>query len=319
MNPPGAVSVRPTQVIRSAVFIPRTGARSFDCIQASAPIPVRDVMPFRHGTSALVQEASDGDLRIRVPGAPDHWLIVPQGFVSVTGRLAGEGVSTSTWTPGHVVLLPAGTPSEWCIGVPSAPMIHLHVSPTRLLTLAESESLLKRRTRLLPAINRDNAVLAALAENIVRENRLCQAGSRILIDSLFQSLCIHLLRAYSDGADTADRRPCVIPPFKLKRAQDFIEDHLEQHIGLEDIAAAAGLSPFHFSRGFKHATGLAPYGYLRLRRVERAKVLLESTSQSLAQIALACGFATQQHLTAIFRTHTGSPPGRYRLRMALEE
>ena len=60
MNPPGAVSVRPTQVIRSAVFIPRTGARSFDCIQASAPIPVRDVMPFRHGTSALVQKHPTG-------------------------------------------------------------------------------------------------------------------------------------------------------------------------------------------------------------------------------------------------------------------
>ena len=308
-----------SQLVRSDLFIPETGARSFDSLRASAPIPVSDVMPFRHGISALVQEASDAALRIRLSGAPDHSVIVPQGFVPVRGRVAGEGLRTSTWTSGHIVLLPAGSQGEWCIGPPSAPMIHLHVSPTRLQTLAESEPSLKRRTHLVPAVNRKDTALAGLAENIVRELRLRQAGSRIIIESLFQSLCIQLLRTYSDETDMAGRRAYLIAPFRLKRAREFIEGHLDRHIGLEDIAAAAGLSPFHFARGFKHATGLAPYRYVVLQRVERAKDLLENTSQSLAEIALACGFATQQHLTEIFRTHTGSPPGRYRLRTTLGE
>jgi len=276
-------------------------------------------MPFRHGISALVQQATDVDLRMSFGGAPDHCLIVPQGFASVTGQVGGESLAASRWTPGHIVLLPAGSQSEWCIGAPGAPLIHLHVSPMRLLALAESEPLLKARTRLLPAVDREDPVLAALAESIAREIRLRQAGSGILIESLFQSLCIQLLRAYSEDARIAGRRPYAIAPFRLRRAQDFVEEHLEQHIGLEEIAAAAGLSAFHFTRCFKEATGLAPYRYVLLRRVERAKDLLENTSQTLAEIALACGFATQQHLTEIFRTHTGLPPGRYRLQKAQEE
>jgi AraC family transcriptional regulator len=258
------------------------------------------------------------DLRIRLAGAPDHCLIVPQGFASVRGQVGGESLATSRWTPGHIVLLPAGSISEWCIRAPGAPFSHLHVSPTRLLALAESESSLKARTRLLTAVNREDPVLTALAESIVREIRLRQAGSAILIESLFQSLCIQLLRAHCEDARVAGRRPHVIAPFRLRRAQDFIEEHLEQHIGLEEIATAAGLSAFHFARCFKEATGLAPYRYVLLRRVERAKDLLENTSQTLAEIALACGFSTQQHLTEIFRTHNGVPPGRYRLQRAPE-
>ena len=322
VNQLAAVSVLPESLERpprTLAFSPRTGVRSFDCARASAPIPVSDVMRSRHGTSALVQQAADVDLRIQLEGAPDHCLLVPQGFASVTGQIGGERLAPSRWTPGHIVLLPAGSHSEWCIRGPGASFIHLHVSPTRLLALAESEPSLKQRTRLSPAVNREDPVLAALAESIVREIRLRQAGCGILIDSLFQSLCIQLLRGYSEDARMTGRRPYVIAPFRLRRAQDFIEEHLEQHIGLEEIAAAAGLSAFHFTRCFKEATGLAPYGYLLLRRVERAKDLLENTSRTLAEVALACGFATQQHLTEIFRTHTGLPPGRYRLQRAQEE
>jgi AraC family transcriptional regulator len=311
-------SERPGRLPRALAFLPCTGARSFDCVRASSPIAVSDVMAFRHGMSALVQKATEVDLHIRLAGAPDHCLIVPQGFASVSGQVGGESLATSRWTPGHIVLLPAGATSEWCIRAPGASFIHLHVSPTRLLTLAESEPSLKARTRLLTAVNREDSVLTALAESIVREIRLQQAGSAILIESLFQSLCIQLLRAYCEDARIASRRPYVIAPFRLRRAQDFIEEHLEQHIGLEQIAAAAGLSAFHFTRCFKEATGLAPYRYVLLRRVERAKDLLENTSQTLAQIALACGFATQQHLTEIFRAHTGVPPGRYRQQQAQE-
>jgi len=318
MNQNVAAAMCIREVLSADGFTLKTGARSFDCIEASTAIPVSDVIAFRDGVSAVVQDASDTDIRIRILGAPDHWLIVPLGVVRVTGHLSGTEVSTSPWTPGRVVLLPADSQGEWCIESPSAPMIHLHVSPARLHAVAEAEPLLRARTRLLPAVNREDAVLASLAENIMRETRARQAGSRLLIDSLFQSLCVHLMRTYSVEEDTANPRRYFIAPFRLKRAQEFIEEHLEQHIALEDIAAAAGLSPFHFSRIFKHATGLAPYRYVLLRRVRRAKGLLESTSRPLAEIALACGFSTQQHLTEIFRRHTGSPPGRYRLRKSVE-
>lgn len=63
-------------------------------------------------------------------------------------------------------------------------------------------------------------------------------------------------------------------------------------------------------RAFSRATGLTPYAYLLQRRLERARALLGG-SQPLAEIALACGFADQSHLTRLFTRLYGVSPGRY--------
>lgn len=101
-------------------------------------------------------------------------------------------------------------------------------------------------------------------------------------------------------------------PCKLKRVVEFIEANFHEQIRLVDLAGAAGLSPNHFLRVFKRATGDTPYQYLRARRLEHARHLLTKGSTSLAQLALDCGFANQAHFTAAFSREFGVPPGRYR-------
>ena len=101
---------------------------------------------------------------------------------------------------------------------------------------------------------------------------------------------------------------------RLKRVTEFVQTHLADDIGLGALAAAAELSPFHFSRVFKLTTGEAPYRYVRSRRLERARMLLETTLTPLSEIALACGFANQSHFTAAFTQATGLSPGRHRRR-----
>jgi AraC-like DNA-binding protein len=73
------------------------------------------------------------------------------------------------------------------------------------------------------------------------------------------------------------------------------------------------MSPFHFSRLFKLATGESPHAYLTRRRVERAKELLADSSLPLVHVASAVGFQTQGHFTEVFRRHTGTTPRRFRL------
>ncbi len=99
---------------------------------------------------------------------------------------------------------------------------------------------------------------------------------------------------------------------RFRLVTDYIEDHLEQRISLEDLASLAGVSLFHFARGFKDAIGVSPHAYVTGRRVARARRLLSDPGLSLAEVAARCGFSSQSHFTTIFRKTTGVTPARYR-------
>src|SRR5882672_1922334 len=125
-------------------------------------------------------------------------------------------------------------------------------------------------------------------------------------------IAIHLARHYSDSHRVVPDH-VGLPPHKLSRAQDFIETHLEEGIGVQQVASAIGMSPFHFSRMFKLATGRSPYLYITTRRIERAKELLRSSRLPLVDVAAAVGFQTQGHFTNVFHKHTGVTPRIFRL------
>ena len=101
-------------------------------------------------------------------------------------------------------------------------------------------------------------------------------------------------------------------PRAVRRAIEYMDANLSHSICLEDIAGAVGLSVFHFSRTFRHATGLAPHRYLILARIERVKVLLLESEQSLAAIADETGFSDQSHMSKVFRRLAGTTPKHFR-------
>jgi AraC family transcriptional regulator len=102
----------------------------------------------------------------------------------------------------------------------------------------------------------------------------------------------------------------------LKRVRDYIEAHLDDDLSLTVLADIACLSPCHFSRSFKQATGIGPQRYVMKQRLERAKRLLRCTHQSVVWIAQEAGFADQSHLTQIFRREIGVTPVQYRVELA---
>ena len=77
------------------------------------------------------------------------------------------------------------------------------------------------------------------------------------------------------------------------------------------MAAVARLSPYHFARQFKAATGLPPHQYVIARRVERAKHLLQGGGLTLAQVAARAGFSNQSHLSHHFKRLVGVTPGQF--------
>ncbi len=90
-----------------------------------------------------------------------------------------------------------------------------------------------------------------------------------------------------------------------------MDEHLDGAISITDVASACGLSTDHFIRAFRRRMRTTPHRWLVERRVERARLLLRG-SGSLAEIALACGFADQSHFTRVFTRMVGCPPGAWR-------
>ena len=103
------------------------------------------------------------------------------------------------------------------------------------------------------------------------------------------------------------------PPARhLVRAKDLADARYFDPIGVDDMAAAAGLSRAHFSREFKNAFGETPRAYLLTRRLERAAALLRTTDRSVSDVCLSVGLVSQGSFTTSFTRMFGMSPGAYR-------
>lgn len=120
-------------------------------------------------------------------------------------------------------------------------------------------------------------------------------------------LAIMLLEQY-----LADRPSQRIPQHTLGWITSYISLHLDQDIGIEDMAHRANLSPSRFNAVFKEQYGMTPHQYLLDMRIGHACDLLRNTELSQEQIASYCGFADVHHFSKSFSRKQGMPPGRYR-------
>lgn len=98
---------------------------------------------------------------------------------------------------------------------------------------------------------------------------------------------------------------------RLSHVLDYIEAHFIEDISLDDLAALAAMSRFHFARRFKQVTGVSPHRYITMRRIEEAKRLLK-TDLPIATLALALGFADQSHFSTRFKAFVGMTPSAFR-------
>ena len=100
--------------------------------------------------------------------------------------------------------------------------------------------------------------------------------------------------------------------WQASRIRAYIEANLASKLETSELASVVASSRSHFSRAFKQSLGLSPMEYVGVRRVERAKVMIGSTQERLAEVAIACGFADQAHLSRRFRDLMGTSPGQWR-------
>jgi AraC family transcriptional regulator len=101
------------------------------------------------------------------------------------------------------------------------------------------------------------------------------------------------------------------PPWRW-RAQELLHARFSERVRLADVAHEVDVHPAHLARAFKDQFGISVGAYVRRLRLDWAAGELERSDMSLAEVALAAGFADQSHFTRVFRRYTGFTPSVHR-------
>jgi AraC-like DNA-binding protein len=227
---------------------------------------------------------------------------------AVEGRLAGKAKGYVRRNGQHM-LLPAGADSIWT----SAPRqsrdetLCFCYPATWLDEAAVTHGLRPGASALAPRFEQRDPVLWHLATHAAKLREEGSGGAEA-----FEHIAVIAALRLLGEPPAAETPVGALAPKRLHRVLEHIEAHLEEALRLEDLAATAGLSMFHFARAFRQSMGVAPHAHIRARRVARAQEMLRGREAALADIALACGFADQSHFTTAFRRATGTTPRRWR-------
>jgi AraC family transcriptional regulator len=225
-----------------------------------------------------------------------------------------EGVKRYVPPPaGSIVLVPADTPAQYRWSG-SMDVLNVYLDPALVMRVAaEAFDLDPARLTVPPLDALELPQLRAVLGAVDAELSAGAAGGTLVAESLANVLAVRLLRHVSAPHRPPRTRDGVLPRGRLRAVVEYIEAHLDIGPTLAEMAAVARLSPYHFARQFRAATGLPPHQYLIMRRVERAKELLRGGSEvPLVQVATRAGFSDQSQLTRHFRRLVGVTPGRFR-------
>jgi AraC family transcriptional regulator len=224
-----------------------------------------------------------------------------------------EGVKRQVPPPaGAIILVPAGTPGRvrWNGGFD---WLHIYLEPGQVARVAaEAFDLDPARLTIPPLDALDLPHLRAAMGAVDAELRAGGAGGPLAAEALANVLAVHLLRHVLAPHQPTRGRDGTLPRAKLRAVVEYVEDHLAASPTLEQMAAIARLSVYHFARQFRRATGLPPYQYVILRRVERAKEFLHG-DLSLAEVAACAGFSDQSQLCQHFKRFVGVTPRQFRM------
>jgi AraC family transcriptional regulator len=166
------------------------------------------------------------------------------------------------------------------------------------------------------AIDQDNFI-EYVASRILQELAQESSTGRLLIESLGRALSAHLVHSYSATAVRLTQSNATQKPLdakRLSRVTEYIDASVERDFTVRDLASVACMSPAHFSRSFKAATGKAPHEFVSQQRLDLAKRLLSGSERPLVDIAYAAGFSSQANFNRAFRKAVGTTPSAYRAR-----
>ena len=263
--------------------------------------------------------------RYRCPRVVDRFLVpaTPEPLIScgIAGsaefqeREVGETWVTRQIGRGDLFVTRSTTPYEVRFSSPPGQQleivqIHIAVEPF----MAALETVYPGRAGQIAVIDffgRDDA-LAHLCFACAEMLSAGTPGKSNRVADLTHLFASYLVEKYTDAAAEGSDFRGGLPIRQLRKVEDHVRDHLAEEISVEMLASLVELSPFHFSRVFKQATGMTPLQFVTRERVTHAQQIIRETSRSLIEIGLDVGYTSPSAFAKVFRRVTGMTPMEFR-------
>jgi AraC-like DNA-binding protein len=246
-----------------------------------------------------------GPLKVANPGS----VALNLKCTSLTFSYAGNTLIRGQLGAGMVQISAANVPRSAVFESPSD-VLHLFVSEHMLAECFEDRFGRPHVGEIRldgPKPSRDPA-LEHLGQALAVSQSDDAALGKVFTDSVSLAIVSRVVARHFPVGRRQPREARALPSWRLSRAVEYVDAHLSESIGLEDIARSAGLTRMHFASQFRRATGLRPHEYLLRRRIEHAQRLLLESRYNVLDVALSCGFRTQAHFATVFKRFVGQTP-----------
>ncbi|HWO02999.1 MAG TPA: AraC family transcriptional regulator [Blastocatellia bacterium] len=256
---------------------------------------------------ALDSLGAVGEPYLEVYREHDIRLALRPGFIELGSHRSA--IKRETIEKGEVRLFTRHF-EKW-IGSADLQVLSITIPDTALMSACDAmsgEVELRRQHDLM------DARVVALVSAVNAERVAGFPSGRLFLDSVEQALAVALVDGY------AVRRPSPriyrggLTPARLRRVTELVDAKIDDDLTLEAMAESVGLSIAHFSQMFRKSTGQSPHQFVLRHRVEHAKEILRTGEWRVLDVAVACGFKTQQHFARVFRQLCGISPTEYRQR-----
>ena len=293
--------------------------RDFERYYPSSPLLSSLQVGWEGVTVRAYQKQKEAE-QVIFPTVPDTSLtLVTQGTIAFEYREVGGPWEAWQVRAGDWSLAPGGgQPYEvryHALSVEPIESLLIHVN-TDYISRAASQLTIDdpARVEIRKRMVFQDPLLIQIGLALQHELRAPTVAGKLYAETAAQMLAVHLLRHYAQIDHTLKEETYRLTQQQVKRVMEYVQHHLDQDLSLAELAQQSGLSPFHFARLFRQATGESPHQYVVNRRIETAQRLLKETDLPLSQIALMTGFSSQSHFTRTLTSHLGQPPRQYRLR-----
>ena len=294
--------------------------------------PSRLTASSRTAHRTLTIEFLNADLPLDVHRSPttqqvrvhDHANFIEIVLVTQGSAIHHWGKTTQTLSAGDLFCIAPEEPHGYtnvnnfeiinCLFDPELIKPHqdLITSSTALVEFLIIEPLYREETRQrrllkLPTQAFEQAI--ELLDGMDQNLRSDQAKSLAILGQLYQFLA--LIETHH-ARQNASPEIIAAQNWAFAQAQNHMRTHLSEELDLKSLADTACLSPAHFSRVFKKATGLSPIAYLTKLRLDRAAKLLTDTHKSITEIGMDCGFQDPAYFARVFKKAYQKSPRNYR-------
>jgi AraC family transcriptional regulator len=188
---------------------------------------------------------------------------------------------------------------------------HLQVGISDAALMASSDGAYGE-VELHPSRKFSDPRLRAMVAAVDAERVAGFPNGRLFLDSVEQAMAVTLVKGYAVRHRPVQIYRGGLGSARLRKIKEFVHAKMEDDLSLDEMAQSVGLSTAHFARMFRKSTGETPHQFVLRQRLERAKAMLRAPDARVLDVAVACGFKTQQHFAQVFRDVWGVSPTEYR-------